>query len=82
MIRTQIQLTEAQANSLRLLAGKEGVSMAELIRSSIDRYLQASGRETDPELTAKAREIAGKYGSGIPDLAENHDRYYAGDETR
>ncbi len=82
MIRTQIQLTEAQVNALRLLAGKEGVSMAELIRSSVDRFMQATGQEADPELMARAREAAGKYGSGIPDLAENHDWYYAGDEIR
>ena len=63
------------------MAGKEGVSMTELIRNAIDRSLQESRSEADPELVARAKEAADKYKSGITDLAENHDRYYAGDEA-
>lgn len=80
MIRTQIQLTEAQAKALKLLAGKEGVSMAELIRISIDRYLREAERKAPPEQVLMAREAAGKYGCGLADLAENHDRYFAGED--
>jgi len=55
--------------------------MTELIRNAIDRSLQESRSEADPELVARAKEAADKYKSGITDLAENHDRYYAGDEA-
>ena len=32
VVRTQVQLTEAQARALRKVAAREGVSMAEVIR--------------------------------------------------
>jgi len=80
VIRTQIQLTEDQANALKLMAAKEGVSMAELIRISIDRFLRDTGREAAPDQVILAREAAGKYGCALGDLAENHDRYFAGDD--
>jgi len=38
MKRTQIQLTKEQLHWLKLNAAKEGVSMAHLIRDSIDHY--------------------------------------------
>ena len=38
MKRTQIQLTNEQINWLKVEAAKEGVSMAHLIRDSIDHY--------------------------------------------
>lgn len=82
MIRTQIQLTEYQAKTLKLLAGKEGVSMAELIRVSIDRYLREAARDAESDRLAKAKEAVGKYGCGLSDLAANHDRYFAGEETK
>ena len=81
MIRTQIQLTESQVKDLRCLAGKKGVSMAELIRVSVDRYLQEAEGGMDEDQITQAKEAAGKYGCGISDLAVNHDRYFAQDET-
>ena len=36
MIRTQVQLTEEQARALRNLASARQVSVAELIRQSVD----------------------------------------------
>jgi len=36
MVRTRIQLTEAQAESLRALAIQQGCSLAELIRRAVD----------------------------------------------
>ncbi|MCL6613036.1 MAG: ribbon-helix-helix domain-containing protein [Firmicutes bacterium] len=80
MIRTQVQLTEDQVRALRFLAGERGVSMAELIRASVEHYLREVGDKTDDELVARAKEVAGKFRSGLPDLAENHDRYITGDE--
>ncbi len=40
MIRTQIQLSEEQARTLKKLAAKEGKSVAELIRASVDILLE------------------------------------------
>ena len=42
MIRTQIQITPEQARALKRLAAKEGKSVAELIRISLDSMLQAA----------------------------------------
>ena len=77
MIRTQIQLSEEQADSLKSLAKAEGVSMAELIRRSVDQYLQAKQQPDLAELRRQAVNIVGKYASGIGDVSENHDRYLA-----
>lgn len=37
MIRTQVQFTESQMRDLRRMAEKEGVSVAEVVRRSVDR---------------------------------------------
>jgi len=80
VIRTQIQLTEAQVQALKLLAGKERLSMAEIIRVSIDRFLRQEAQTANEAQIVMAREAAGKYGCGLADLAENHDQYFAGKE--
>jgi hypothetical protein len=43
MIRTQIQLTEEQSKTLQEFALKEGVSVAELIRRSVELYWPNGG---------------------------------------
>ena len=40
MIRTQIQLTEEQAQRLKTLAAEQGKSVAELIRQSVDETIK------------------------------------------
>ena len=45
MVRTQIQLTEEQARRLKALAAEQGVSMAELIRRSVDTVLNGERRQ-------------------------------------
>jgi len=74
MIRTQIQITPEQARALKRLAAKEGKSVAELIRRSVDGLLQESGLPDQDALRAKALAAAGKL-SGPADLAANHDTY-------
>jgi len=74
MVRTQIQLSEAQAKKLKQLAAMEGKSVAELIRISVDSLL-ANRLITDrEELKQRALSLAGQF-SGPADLAEEHDRY-------
>ena len=76
MIRTQIQITEAQNRRLREWARREGISLAEVIRRCIDRAL-AQWPENRAALYARAAEVVGSLESGEApaDLAENHDRY-------
>lgn len=65
----QVYLNLDQERVLRALAEREHVSMAELIRRSIDRYLEALIRpEDEPTLG-----LIGLGHSGRADLAENHD---------
>ncbi len=76
MIRTQIQVTPEQARALKQLATKEGKSVAELIRVSVDELLKAGGMKDLESLRQKAGAAAGKL-SGENNLAERHDDYLA-----
>lgn len=76
MVRTQIQITEEQARSLKRMAAKEGKSVAELIRISVDNLLRAGGVQDPSIVRQKALAAAGKL-SGPLNLAENHDAYLA-----
>ena len=75
MIRTQIQLTEAQARALKARARREDRSMAELVRESVAEYLARRPAPDVRELARRARDLEGRFRSGGPDLAEEHDRY-------
>lgn len=77
MVRTQIQLTEEQAERLKDKAAETGVSMAELIRRSIDAYLSQGHTLTRAERLRRTLDIIGKYSSGETDIAVNHDKYLA-----
>jgi hypothetical protein len=70
MIRTQVQLTDAQARILRRAAAERGVSMAALIRELIDAGLTApaAGR------SARARGPVGRFASGKNAVSRDHDR--------
>jgi len=76
MIRTQIQITPEQAHALKRLAAREGKSVAELIRISLDAMLRAGGIQDQDDLRRKAIATAGKL-SGPENLAENHDNFLA-----
>jgi 16S rRNA U516 pseudouridylate synthase RsuA-like enzyme len=76
MIRTQIQITEEQARALKRLAAREGKSVAELIRLSLDSMLRSGSIKDESDLRHKASAAAGKL-SGPANLAENHDAYLA-----
>jgi hypothetical protein len=76
MVRTQIQITDEQARSLKRLAAKEGKSVAELIRISVDNLLRAGGIQDPSIMRQKALTAAGKL-SGPVNLAEDHDDYLA-----
>jgi len=77
MVRTQIQLTERQAEALKEAAARQGVSMAELIRQAVDRLVASSGPSTKAELRSRAAAVAGKFRSGRDDVSVRHDDYYS-----
>ena len=75
MIRTQIQLTETQMRTLKSLSIIRGVSMAELIRNSIDEFVQNVGVVDDAEQRRRALQASGHYSSGRSDITASHDEY-------
>jgi hypothetical protein len=75
MIRTQIQLTEKQVQTLKRLAASRHISVAGLIRQAVDTMIK-SGPLVDPEERYKrAIDIVGKFHSGKHDVSEKHDDY-------
>ncbi len=77
MVRTQIQLTEQQAAMLKEVAARRGISMAELIRQSIDHLLAGKDERSREELRRRAAAVAGKFRSDRGDVALRHDEYLA-----
>ena len=77
MIRVQVQFTERQAEALRQRAAAERRSVAAVVREAVDRSLSAPREPDREELLRRARAVFGKFNSGLPDLAENHDHYLA-----
>ena len=77
MVRMQVQFTEAQAATLRELAAKERLSVAEVVRRAVDRQIASRLEPPEAELRRRALEVVGKYDSGLGDLAEQHDDYLA-----
>jgi len=75
MIRTQVQLTEKQVSALKMKAAAMGVSMSELIRQGVDLVLEGPGSR--PERVQRAINVAGRFRSGLRDVAANHDKYVA-----
>jgi len=77
MVRTQVQLTEEQAQAVKRMAAERGVSMAEIIRTGIETLVQAQGKPTKEELRRRTLLAIGIAHSGLGDLASNHDEYLA-----
>ena len=77
MIRTQIQLTEEQSTRLKEISSRRGISVAELIRQSVDHFVSADVNATDSELRERTLSVIGKFHSDACDVSENHDDYLA-----
>lgn len=77
MVRTQIQLTEQQAASLRALSSERHQPVAELIRMSIDSFLQKEKGLSLERRVARAKSAAGRFASSATDVSANHDQYLA-----
>jgi hypothetical protein len=78
MIRTQIQLTEAQYRFLREKAAEYNVSMAELVRQGVELLARQDKKPSREELKRRALSIIGigRDIEGKTDLSINHDKYF------
>jgi predicted DNA-binding ribbon-helix-helix protein len=72
MIRTQIQLEEADFARLKKEAARRSCSVSAFVRDSVKAALHESDHAAG---LSAVREIAGKYHSGKGDLSRNHDTY-------
>jgi hypothetical protein len=78
MYRTQIQIREDQPKKLKEMAAEYNVSVAELVRQSIDLLIDQKGNDlTIEERWQQTFSIKGKYASDVTDLSTNHDKYLA-----
>lgn len=73
MIRTQIQLTDAEAAAVKARAAAEGRSMADVIRSCVDAALPAQAAADPAERMRRALAAVGSLRGGPTDLAAKHD---------
>ena len=79
MVRTQIQLTEEQAQKLKMMAAERDVSLSELIRQSVELLIANSRNLPVSERRKRAMAIAGRFRSGDGDanVSGEHDAYLA-----
>ena len=77
MIRTQVQLTQEQARTLKSLAAARKSSVADLIRQSIDHLIRQSATVDEAERRRRAIAAAGRFHSGQHDVSVEHDHYLA-----
>ena len=73
MVRTQIQLTEDQAERLKAEALRQGISMAELIRRSVDGVLASRGPVQQDNAWERAARASGRFRSGTRGTSAGHD---------
>lgn len=72
MIRTQISLTESQMARLRAEALRRGVSIAEVVRNAVDRYLPSDWEDRKRRAKAAIGAV-----NDLPDASERHDELLA-----
>lgn len=75
MVTRNIELTDEQNRILEEISSDRGRPVTELIREGIDELLRAEGRLPRQELRQRALALSGRFRSGLPDLATEHDRY-------
>jgi Arc/MetJ-type ribon-helix-helix transcriptional regulator len=77
MVRMQIQFSEEQTRLLRTEAAREHVSVSEIVRRAVTQW--AAGRLDLPagERRRRAIKAAGRFASGLNDVAAKHDDYLA-----
>ncbi len=79
-----IQLTEQQLGKLQDLSAVQNIPIEKLVNQIIDNWLNIS-KSPILDLEEKKKRlfsVAGKYGSGLRDVAAKHDKYLAEDFDR
>jgi hypothetical protein len=74
MVRTQIQLPEAQYWRLRAIAEQRHVSLSKLIRQLLDHGLHSEGADR-AALYEHAGRLVGAFRAKEDDLSTGHDRH-------
>ena len=72
-----IQFTDNQIRRLRDLAARQDRSLADLVRESVDRYVQTKSSADREELKRRAIAVIGRYRSTVRNLGNSHDKYFA-----
>jgi hypothetical protein len=75
VIRVQIQLSAEQLDALRRLGVADGRSVSDLVREGVDALLRSRPVSDRRKLRERALLAVGRYRSGVPELARDHDRY-------
>jgi hypothetical protein len=75
MNRMQVQLTDGQLAALRRISAHSGISISELIRKGIDRYLADTCAGEPESRIERAIRVAGMFSSGLSDVSADHDRH-------
>lgn len=77
MIRTQVQLTDKLAAGIKDLAVREHLSMAEMIRRAVARFLESESKAGKEDRYARALSAAGGFTSGSRRNSTRHDAEFA-----
>lgn len=78
MVRTQITLTESQMAALRDVAGRRRQSIAAVVREAVDEALRQDVQRRRIDRAVEAVRD-NPQGSGLTDIARNHDDYLTED---
>jgi len=73
----QVQLTQRQVEELRRLAAERKVSIAQCVREGVDELIHSANGPDRRAIRERAIRAAGRFSSGLTDLAERHDDYFA-----
>jgi hypothetical protein len=77
VVRTQIQLTEEQAEQLRRLSAQQQRSMADLIREALDALITRQDSRARQDRMRRAARAFGRFRSRTGDLSRRHDAHFA-----
>jgi len=78
MTHIQVTLTEEQKEALEHLARERRIPLSRLIQEGVTDLLRRTRGQTNAEIKQRALHIAGRFRSGLGDLARRHDDYLAG----
>ncbi|HSZ69685.1 MAG TPA: CopG family transcriptional regulator [Solirubrobacteraceae bacterium] len=77
--RTQVYLTQAQRDSIEELRSRDGRTLAEVIRTALDEYLETHGRAAEEKRRADLQRVLDETFGIAPDFPypnrEESDRF-------